>query len=133
MNFRYKLMRFMSGRYGVDAMFFVLLFLSLTISIINIFLRLIILQLITDIIIIYAVFRALSRNIAARRRENAWAIKLFQKINQRQSLKRRMQADYNHIYKKCPKCRAVLRLPRKQGKHKTVCPKCDNEFSVRVK
>ncbi len=133
MNFRYKLMRFMSGRYGTDAMFYVLVFVSFALAIVNIFLRLLILQLIVDVLIIYAVFRMLSRNIEARRRENAWALRLLENINRRQNLKRRQRADYNHIYKKCPKCRAVLRLPRKKGKHKTVCPKCNHEFSVKVK
>ena len=43
------------------------------------------------------------------------------------------KADKVHVYKKCPACGAVLRLPRRIGVHKTVCPKCGKEFTVKVK
>ncbi len=133
MNFRYKLMQFMSGRYGIDNMFYLLFGLSAALSVINIFVRSYILQLIVYAVIVYAFFRAFSRNIEARRRENNWANNIMTKIKKEQELRRRRKADYTHVYKKCPHCRAVLRLPRRVGKHKTVCPKCNNEFSVRVR
>lgn len=132
MNFRYKLMQFMSGRYGIDSLFYVLFCVSAVLVVINMFVGSIVLQLITDAILVYAFYRFLSRNIEARRRENAAIRNLFFKIREKQNVRRQRKADYNHIYKKCPCCHAVLRLPRRKGKHMTVCPKCSKQFKVYV-
>lgn len=132
MNFRYKLMKFMSGRYGLDALFYVLFAISAVLVVVNMFVGSIILQLVIDAIMIYAFYRVLSRNIAARRRENLLVTGLAHEIKKRQSIRRQRRADYTHIYKKCPRCHAVLRLPRRKGKHTTVCPKCSKEFKVHV-
>ncbi|MFR2916862.1 MAG: hypothetical protein ACLTKQ_08005 [Acutalibacteraceae bacterium] len=37
-----------------------------------------------------------------------------------------------HVFKKCPGCKAVLRLPRKKGKHTVNCPHCHKNFTVHV-
>lgn len=132
MDFRYRLMRFLSGRYGIDSLFYVLFALSAGLAFINIFLRLVVLQIIVYIIMIYAFFRVMSRNTLARSRENRAALGIVNNIKSKIDLRRQRRADYTHIYKKCPYCRAVLRLPRKKGKHTTVCPKCNKSFTVRV-
>lgn len=132
MNLRYKLMKFMSGRYGLDALFYVLFAISAVLVVVNMFVGSIILQLVIDAIMIYAFYRVLSRNIAARRRENLLVTGLAHEIKKRRSICRQRRADYTHIYKKCPRCHAVLRLPRRKGKHTTVCPKCSKEFKVHV-
>ena len=132
MNFRYKLMKFMSGRYGLDALFYVLFAISAVLVVVNMFVGSIILQLVIDAIMIYAFYRVLSRNIAARRRENLLVTGLAHEIKKRRSIRRQRRADYTHIYKKCPRCHAVLRLPRRKGKHTTLCPKCSKEFKVHV-
>ena len=72
MNFRYRLMQFMSGRYGSDELFFAVFAISAVLSVVNIFLRSIILQLVVYALIVYAVFRVFSRNTEQRRKENAW-------------------------------------------------------------
>ena len=132
MNFRYRLMRFMSGRYGPDVLFYVLFVLSAVLAFINIIVRSWILQVAVYLIMAFAIFRAFSRNYAARSRENRAAEAAVRKIRNKINLRRQRKADYTHIYKKCPYCRAVLRLPRKKGRHTTVCPKCGKSFSVRV-
>lgn len=133
MNFRYKLMRFMSGRYGLDGLFYVLFAAAAAISFVNCFVKSSALQIIVYAIVIYAFFRIMSRNIEARRRENAFLNNLGLKIKEQQTLRRRRKADHTHIYKKCPNCHAVLRLPRRKGKHKTVCPKCNAQFNITVR
>lgn len=133
MNFRYKLMRFMQGRYGIDNLFFVLFALAAVLSLVNSFARWWLLQIIVDVILIYAFYRVLSRNIDARRRENRFFDNLKSKMQARRNLCRQRKADWNHVYKKCPQCKAVLRLPRRKGKHSTVCPKCNKEFKVIVR
>lgn len=132
MNFRYKLMRFMSGRYGVDALFYVLFGVAAVLFVVNVFARSIIIQLIIDVVLVYAFYRALSRNIAARRRENSAVMHIAFKIREKHNVRRQRKADYTHVYKKCSRCKAVLRLPRRKGKHTTICPKCQNKFKVYV-
>ena len=132
MNFRYRLMQFMQGRYGVDSSFFVLFGVSAVLALINAVLRLWYLQIIIYIISIIAILRFLSRNIEARRKENnAIMGGVYALSNWYRTIKTR-RADKTHIYKKCPNCKAVLRLPRRKGKHTTVCPNCSKEFKVRV-
>ncbi len=132
MNFRYRLMQFMSGRYGIDGLFYVIFGIAVTLSIANCFVRSQLLQIIVYALVIYAFFRVMSRNTAARRRENQWFNKIKTYCVNKRNIYRQRKADYNHVYKKCPRCHAVLRLPRRKGKHTTVCPKCNNEFKVYV-
>lgn len=132
MNFRYRLMQFMSGRYGVDNLFYVLLIGAMALSVVNIFARLWALQLIVYAIVFFAVFRFLSRNTSARARENQYVKGIINKMITARNTRRLRKADFTHIYKKCPYCHATLRLPRRKGKHTTVCPKCSKSFRVRV-
>ncbi len=132
MNFRYRLIQFMSGRYGVDGLFYVLFAISAVLAILNCFLHFWWLQIIVYAIITYAFFRVLSRNVDARRRENRAFNNLKTKTSNKYRIYRERKMDYSHVYKKCPNCRAVLRLPRRKGKHTTICPKCSKEFKVYV-
>ncbi len=125
-------MQFMQGRYGVDKTFYVLFFFSAVLAIINTFFRFWVIQLIVYGIVAYALFRCLSRNIDARIKENDFVTKKLFTVTQKYNAFRQQKADTTHIYKKCPKCKAVLRLPRRKGKHTTTCPKCGNVFNVRV-
>jgi len=136
MNFRYKLMQFMSGRYGVDQLFYLLFGVSAVLSLINCFIPWLIVKVIVQLLIYaimgFAFYRVLSRNVWARARENQLLTKFITQIKKQKSIRRQRKADYTHIYKKCPRCHAVLRLPRRKGKHTTVCPKCSKEFKVHV-
>ena len=132
MNFRWRLMQFMSGRYGADALFYVMFAVSASLAFANIFVRSYILQMVVYAIMVLAILRVMSRNTAARARENRIALGVIYKIKEKCEVRRQRNADHTHIYKKCPHCRAVLRLPRKKGKHTTVCPRCNKSFTVRV-
>ena len=133
MNFRYKLAQFMAGRYGIDKLFYVLLGLSIVLAFVNCFIHSYIIQILVYGTEVYAVFRVLSRNIAARSKENRAIMGWLERIRKKAEQKRAQKADTLHIYKKCPKCHATLRLPHRVGKHKVVCPKCNFEFEVKVK
>ena len=132
MNFRYKLIQFLSGRYGIDETFFLIIGVSASLAIVNIFVRSIILQLIVYSLSFLAILRSFSRNFEARQKENAGVRRIYNTIRRNTELQRKRRMDYSHIYKKCPRCKAILRLPRRKGKHTTVCPKCNNKFKVRV-
>ncbi|MBQ8203401.1 MAG: hypothetical protein IJZ75_03880 [Clostridia bacterium] len=132
MNFRYKLMEFMRGRYGLDNMFYVIFAVAAALAFINCFIRSFVLQMIVYALGVYAFFRVLSRNTEARARENRRVNEIINRAKKRMDTARQRKADTTHIYKKCPHCRATLRLPRTKGKHSTVCPRCNKKFSVRV-
>lgn len=133
MNFRYRLMQFMSGRYGADKLLYGIFITAAALSFINLFLRSAVLQLLVYALIIYGVFRMLSRNIEARSRENRSFCEKLGILKRKKELYDKKKADKFHVYKKCPACKAVLRLPHRIGSHKTVCPRCGREFSVKVK
>ena len=133
MNFRYRLMQFMSGRYGIDRLFYGLFAVAMVISFINLFLRSGILQLVVYAIVVFALLRVLSRNLEARRRENKWFRDKMGILKRKKDLYEQRKADKCHVYKKCPECKAILRLPHRIGKHKTVCPRCNKEFTVKVR
>lgn len=128
------LYRFMYGRYGNDSLGNFLFIFYIIISVVNIFLSSIILYLLSIVTVFFIFFRMFSRNITARSKENQKFlniknkfISLF-KIRQRQFKERK-----THVYKKCPFCKATLRLPRKKGKHTCCCPKCKKSFKVTIR
>ena len=133
MNFLYRIQRFMSGRYGLDALFYIIMGISVGLAFFNIFFRSLILQLLVYIFVLVAFFRVLSRNYAARQAENRWFLKTYTTLKQKRDTIRQRRADVTHVYKKCPNCRVILKLPRRQGKHTTVCPKCNTSFKVNVR
>ncbi len=130
---RERLTRFMYGRYGNDKLGYLLIIIYFILWFINIFLRSIIVSLLSVGIIVYWVFRAFSKNIFARQKENAFVCNILAKI------KSFFVLQYNRIhdikkyrYRKCKNCKAVLRLPIKKGKNIAVCPKCGNRCRVNI-
>ena len=136
------LYRFMYGRYGTDTIGRVMLVTYIVIVIGFSVARLVlgwtlpighraptildIVYRVLSILLVILIFcRMFSRNIAKRRRENEKFCGFFKlwrnKIRDRKT----------HVYRKCPKCAAVLRLPKAKGKHNVVCPRCKERFEVR--
>lgn len=132
-KFKQKLIRFMYGRYGVDPLHNALLIAYLILFVLSLFLRAPILSLLSPACLIWAIFRMLSRNHAARRRENEVYLKLLGRIKGFFKLSfDRIRECRTHVYHKCPHCAAVLRLPRRRGKHTVRCPRCGDSFSMNV-
>ncbi len=141
---RNAIARFMYGRYGNDSLSqaltvaaFILLFLSTVFNLLGysrpVFAVLsIVCYVLTFGLMVWSICRTLSRNIPARRRElSAWR-RFTSKL--RRKPKVRLPADTaDHIFRACPKCRSVLRLPRQPGKHQAKCPRCGERFEVKVK
>ena len=69
--------------------------------------------------------RLLSRKVLKRRQENQRFCDFFK------LLRNRFRDRKTHVYRKCPKCRAVLRLPKAKGKHAVICPRCRERFQVK--
>lgn len=137
MNFRYRLAQFMSGRYfryGIDFLTKILVIVCFVLSTVNIFVGSIILYLIETMLLFWMIYRLFSKNINKRQSENLKCVNYVNKFKSIINLRRRMQNDkQTHIYKKCPHCSVMLRLPRKTGEHTVNCPRCRNDFKVKVK
>lgn len=148
-GFKEQFFRWMEGRYGLrglsDNMQILLVAVYFVLALINVFARSRIVGALELFILLYTLFRVLSKNIPARENENrlvtVWAYKCretlrFQKGNaqvrkEKRAVQKERRKDKEHIYRECPECGATLRLPRKKGKHTVACPRCGNTFGVK--
>ena len=132
-KFKMWLYRFFSGRYGTDTLNKTLTWVYLAAFVLSLVLTALInfpwiyflYYIGSTALIVWIFFRMFSKNIPARRRENEKFCGFFK-------LRRNKFRDRKtHVYRKCPKCKAVLRLPKAKGKHTVVCPRCKNRFDVK--
>ena len=125
--------RFMYGRYGTDTLSMVLLYVYfafvLICTVVSIFVRSLWFSLfyyvVATALVVWMFSRMFSKNIVARKRENDKFCGFF-KLR-----KNKFRDRKTHVYRKCPACKAVLRLPKAKGKHFVVCPRCKNRFEVK--
>lgn len=130
----YKISVFMNGRYGADNLFRFMMIAELVLIVINAFVRSRLIDLAELLILVYAIFRLVSKNSAARRKENEKYLSISKKVKGNFLLCRdRFRDRKTHVYKKCPKCGAVLRLPKTSGEHTVRCPKCSERFDVKIR
>ena len=126
---RMLIQRFMMGRYGIDGLFYFLFAIYFILSIVNTFANSFIIYLISLLLLFVMFFRVLSRNIYKRQRENAKFLSVYNKVKTKLKIRK---YDPYHVFRKCPKCKTTLRLPRRNGKHTVCCPKCKTDFKVRI-
>lgn len=139
-KFKMWLYSFMRGRYGTDTLYWwslgaiiVLWVLRLIFSVLRINIVASLLDLLSTVILVVAVFRVFSRNTYKRSAENRAFCRFLGKHKDKLNLIRDMFRDRKtHVYKKCPKCKAMLRLPKKPGEHTVRCPKCGERFDVKI-
>lgn len=133
---REKFARFMAGRNGNDQLNLFLLLLDIVLLLIAGIFAGSLGQYIYPFVILllaYAYFRMLSRNVYKRREENGKYLRLRYKImaNYRVRHERWVQRkDYKFFT--CPSCKTTLRVPRGHGKIKIVCRKCGSSFTGRT-
>jgi DNA-directed RNA polymerase subunit RPC12/RpoP len=126
--------RFMYGRYGFDQYSRTLIVISLSLSIIVMTItRFTPIYILAYIPLIYAIYRALSKNISKRSMENMIYLNIAgsarKKMNQ---LKLNLVGTKTHKYYKCSNCKQIIRVPRGKGKICITCPKCKSEFFKRT-
>ena len=113
--------RFMAGRYGTDKLNLAILTTGIVVSILSLFIRLplvnLLLMLASYVLLGIAIFRTFSRNTYGRYQENRRFLLLIQKSK-----------DKQHRYFSCPRCRQQVRVPRGKGKISISCPKCKEKF-----
>lgn len=109
---------FMLGRYGSDKLNGALLLTGIVLMVLgSIFKGLTFLTLLAYIPLFWCIFRMYSRNLEARRRENAAFLNFFSHLK-----------DREHRYFRCPRCKQTVRVPRGRGKINIRCPKCNERF-----
>ena len=136
-----KLASFMYGRNGVDEIYKAVMLSELVIMMAYLIVRMFtknkavsaVFTLIIFAGLVYMMFRCMSKNILKRRAEN----KAYLDYLSRQRAKRRLAANKRrdrktHVYKDCPGCKAVIRLPRVKGMHTVKCPRCSERFDVKI-
>ena len=115
------LRRFMEGRYGTDRLNTAILIVGVVAALIRPFFSQpavnLALWLVSYVMMFWAIFRMLSRNVYKRYQENRKFLQLFDRIK-----------DREHRYYDCPKCRQTVRVPRSKGKIAITCPKCKEKF-----
>ncbi len=135
---REKLIQFMTGRYGIDQLYYGLLVLYFVLLIINFFIPSIIASIVLTVfcwsVFLYMFFRVFSRNLSKRYAENQMFLSIWNPIAAWfRLLRNRIRDRKTKVYHKCPNCKAVLRLPRRKGVHTVQCPKCKADFRLKVR
>ena len=122
----------MQGRYGTDDFYKFLFWVALLGIVINWFFKSQLLSFAVTLILVYAMYRVLSKNHSARYAENQRYLQATAKIRYwfDQQKKLMEERKYHHIYT-CPKCRQKIRIPKGKGKIMIRCPKCHHEFQKR--
>lgn len=130
---RQMLASLMYGRYGIDRLYWVLLGVWFVMSAVNIFIGSLVLTVLELAVMTVAFWRAFSRNIYQRRRENEQFANFINGIKAGFSLFIKRVRDFKYKrYRRCKACKAVLRLPVNRGTHTVRCPKCAREFKVKI-
>ena len=130
----YKMANFFQGRYGIDELYKFLFILFWIIAILSIFIRNPIIYLLEILICVFMFYRSLSRNIYKRQSENMRYLKMRDKVKGKITLQKRKWSERKtHIYRKCPNCKAEIRLPKKKGKHVCTCHRCKKDFEVKCR
>ena len=118
---RMGLGRFMEGRYGTDKLNTTILGVGVITCLVSLFVKAPVANLVLISVsyglMIWAIFRSLSRNTYKRYQENRKYLMLLERVK-----------DKDHRYFDCPRCRQPVRVPKGKGKIAITCPKCREKF-----
>lgn len=119
----------MYGRYGNDALTSFLLILGLILMIISWIPRLGWVYFLAAAVLIWSLSRSFSRKFDKRRRELDRYLKIKKPIVNFFKLRRNKWRDRKtHVYFKCKKCKAVLRVPKGKGSIVVICTRCKDRI-----
>ena len=118
---RIGLGRFMEGRYGTDKLNTTILGAGVIVCVVSLFIKnpaanLLLISLSYGLMI-WAIFRSLSRKTYKRYQENRKYLMLLERLK-----------DKDHKYFDCPRCRQPVRVPKGKGRIEIRCPKCNTKF-----
>jgi len=123
-----KIREFLMNRYGMDTFNRALIIFYIIFLFLSLITRKDIFMYISLALAIYQVFRAFSKNFAARSKENQQFLKLWNPVKRKYYSIKKKLSDKTHRYYKCPKCKTEIRVPKNKGKIRITCPKCKDQF-----
>ena len=127
-SFKNKLSQWLYGRYGSDALSRVIHVAVLVCLVLSFIPPISFLSTVGAALLVVDIFRSLSRNIPARRKELQKYLAVKNKCTNTLGLWKRMWAERKtHCYFHCPKCRAMLRVPKHRGEIVVTCPRCSHK------
>lgn len=131
---RDRFIRFMNGRYGrLDNVGICLLALFAILCVVNAFADSAIVSILILIVLTLNSYRMFSRNITKRYAEDMRLLRIFSAIKRETKLLfDRLRFVKTNRFRKCPHCKAIIKLPNRRGNHSVVCPKCSEKFDVRI-
>ncbi|MEI3304754.1 MAG: hypothetical protein V8R40_01240 [Dysosmobacter sp.] len=126
------LQRLMYGRNGSDQLGRAAIVAALVLDVVSMFvirnrhLQLvgILLYWVAMALLLYAIFRAFSKNLYKRREENSKFLQWTWKVKNGRSAAKARHADTAHKYFTCKNCKTICRVPVGKGKVIITCPKC---------
>ena len=130
---REKMLQFMAGRNGNDALNRFLMIVELLLIFIAAILRGSVgrfMMIFAMLMLGFTYYRMFSRDLMRRADENSrylqqkWRVQSSLRV-----LKDRWVQRKEYKFFTCPSCKATMRVPRGRGKIKIVCRKCGNSFS----
>ena len=131
---RNGLSRFMYGRNGADQLGLCIIWVAIVLDLINMLVKKdgiisAVINLLTTVMVLWALFRVFSRNLEKRRAENAAFLqKIWWPIKWKLNSGKQQRMDKDHKYFTCPNCKTVCRVPVGKGKIVITCPKCRHEI-----
>lgn len=132
-SFRERITRFFYGRNGFDTLAKGAWWTALVLMLVNLFVGSLLLWLLELILYTYSIFRVMSKNCIKRQKENRRFQKIIGAPKRFFRLRKNKWRDRKtHVYRKCPKCKNVLRLPKSKGQHTVNCPCCHRKFDVKI-
>ena len=129
---RNALQRFMYGRYGNDQFNLFLMVSYLVLYVLFLLIKAEILYYLSLALMIYTVYRMLSRDLVRRREENRRFLRRADPVIRWFRLRRTIRRDKEHCYFKCPNCSQYLRVPRGKGKVTVSCRSCHATFQEKT-
>lgn len=123
----------MDKKFNIDELGIFLVWMGIILTIISYFTKSGFLNYFAGAFFIYALFRFFSQNKGRRAIENNQFVNGFLNPVKKSltSFKKDTVGDKNYKYVSCPSCGQKLRIPKKKGKVKVRCPKCQNKFEAR--
>ena len=130
------LQRLMYGRNGSDQLGRAAIVAALVLDVVSMFvirnrhLQLvgILLYWVAMALLLYAIFRAFSKNLYKRREENSKFLQWTWKVKNGRSAAKARHADTAHKYFTCKNCKTICRVPVGKGKVIITCPKCGGQI-----
>lgn len=120
----------MQKKYGIDEYGIFLIWLAIALVVIGYFLNSSFLNILSMLVIVYALFRSFSSNLIKRRSENRTFVEnVIDPIKNTFNKKSTTSKANKEI--KCPNCGQKLRIPKGKGKIKVRCPKCKDKFDAK--